>query len=166
MGQFTFRRICSSVFACVLYVVFTTIFAATACNTVPSTQQISSSTQTKKVLDYSPTPTINLTNIPDSNGPSGPSGVPVAPNASLIKAKVLSISETPENITLRILVLESNTISGYLNLGANVVNSEIDAIWQDPGEFRLSINQIIMGELTYQGDEKEGYYLLRKITEP
>jgi hypothetical protein len=152
-----------------LFLLFTTLLAATACDLVPATQQLSSLTPTKQIITDSPTPTLYLTNIPDSNGPrgpNGPSGVPVVPNASLIKAKIVSISKTPENITLGLLVLESKPISGYPDFGANVVNSEINAIWQDAGEIPLSVDQIIMGELSYQGDEREGFYLLRNIIKP
>lgn len=98
--------------------------------------------------------------------PSGPAGVPVAPNRSLITAKLISITKTNDVTFVEIEVLASEPIAGSLDMGANVVGKQITAQWiDDGGDLSPLIDHIISAKLRYEGDEGSGTYLISEVSE-
>jgi hypothetical protein len=101
---------------------------------------------------------------PDTNNTHGPAGVPVAPNVSLITARVVSTTSENENIFFELEIIKSQPIPGYLDFGANIVGEQVTArLIDDIGDPSSLIDKVITGELRYAGGENAGTYLLSKI---
>jgi hypothetical protein len=92
-------------------------------------------------------------------------GVPVAPNASLITARVISTTRQEAGTFVEIEVIESQPIPGYLDFGANIVGEQVTArLIDDTSEVSDLIGQMITGQLRYEGDEQGGIYLLSQVS--
>ena len=99
-----------------------------------------------------------------TSGP-GPIGVPVAPNASLITARVISTISEEAGIFVELEVTESQPIPGYLDFGAKIIGEQITArLVDDTSDLSELIGQMITGQLRYAGDEQGGIYLLSQVS--
>ena len=84
--------------------------------------------------------------VTSTNGP-GPGGVPVAPNASLITARVISTTRQEAGTFVEIEVVESQPIPGYLDFGANIVGEQVTArLIDDTSDLSDLIDQMITGQ--------------------
>jgi hypothetical protein len=99
-----------------------------------------------------------------TSGP-GPVGVPVAPNASLITARVISTTRNETGAFVELEVIESQPVPGYLDFGANIVGEQVTArLTDDTSDLSDLIGQMITGQLRYEGDEQGGIYLLSQVS--
>jgi hypothetical protein len=95
---------------------------------------------------------------------SGPGGVPVAPNASLITARVISITTNETGTFVELEVIDSQPIPGYLDFGANIVGEQVTArLIDDTTDPSHLIDETITGQLRYAGGEHGGIYLLSQV---
>ncbi len=102
--------------------------------------------------------------------PSGPSqpggpqaGVPAAPNLSLVQAKIIAIAQTANGPLLTVEILHSQPQPGFADFGSALVGKQIQATLLDRPDVSLFAGLVIQGELSYNGDESGGLYLLRHI---
>jgi hypothetical protein len=89
----------------------------------------------------------------------------VAPNASLITARVISTTSQETGTIVELEVIESQPIPGYLDFGANVIGQQVTArLVDDNSDLSDLIGQMITGQLRYEGDERGGAYLLSQVS--
>ena len=111
------------------------------------------------------TPGANLT--PMVSHPTGPgNSVPVVPNLSFIKAKIIATGHNERGVVLTVEVLSSQKQSGFADFGSAVIGKQIETQVITDATKAFLVNQIIQGELTYTGDENGGGYSLRNISQP
>lgn len=108
------------------------------------------------------TPTLVKPSITDHP----PGGVPAAPNLSLIRAEIVAVTQDKRGTVLTIDVLSSQPQEGFADFGAAVVGKQIEVLLLDNTGIKLSADQIIVGELDYNGDEKGGLYFLSNVSRP
>jgi|GEM_PF-6788466 len=91
--------------------------------------------------------------------------VPVGSNDSFIKAKIISVKPTPENVfpwRAEIQLLESQDVKGYVNLTKEKVNQTLSVRSKESMK-DFKVGEMITGYLSLEGDEREIFYLLREI---
>lgn len=98
--------------------------------------------------------------------PGGPSGVPAAPNSSLIQARIIATTQDDRGTVLTVEVLSSQKQEGYADFGSAVIGKQIEVLVVADTIMTFSVDQIIQGELSYTGDEHGGVYFLQNISQP
>jgi hypothetical protein len=88
----------------------------------------------------------------------------VAPNASLITARVISATTNETGMFVQLEVIDSQPIPGYLDFGANIVGEQVAArLIDDTSDLSHLIDRTITGQLRFAGDEHGGTYLLSQV---
>jgi hypothetical protein len=88
----------------------------------------------------------------------------VAPNASLITARVISATTNETGTFVQLEVIDSQPVPGYLDFGANIVGEQVTArLIDDMNNVTDLIDQTISGQLRYAGGEHGGTYLLSQV---
>ena len=87
----------------------------------------------------------------------------VAPNDSLVKAKITQNVETDlknsEQMTIKLEIIESQDIDELANFTKNKIGQIIDVIFPDAKETQLIKDSTINVKIQYVGDERGGKFI-------
>jgi len=87
----------------------------------------------------------------------------VAPNDSLVKAKIIQNVETDlknsEQIAIKLEIIESQDIDELANFTKNKIGQTIDVVFPDAKETQLKPDSIIDVKIQYVGDERGGKFI-------
>ena len=87
----------------------------------------------------------------------------VAPNDSLVKAKIIQNVETDlknsEKIAIKLEIIESQDIGELANFTKNKIGQTIDVIFPDAKKTQLKPDSIIDVKIQYVGDERGGKFI-------